>query len=163
TQPSLIAEENYVRLLNPTENKRLNELIGFLCITGAILTALSLISYSPHDNAFNVSASSVDGPSARNWIGPVGAYGADLLFQALGFAAFLVPVAVAILGWRWLRSRPIESQWITIAGYTLLLISLPSMLSLLHFPEVRGAVPAGGLLGSVISSGLLTSLNRGAY
>jgi DNA segregation ATPase FtsK/SpoIIIE, S-DNA-T family len=152
-----------VRLLNPTDNKRLNELIGFLCITAAILTALALLSYNPHDIAFNVSASSGDTQAAHNWIGPVGAYGADLFFQALGFAAFLVPVALLVFGWRWLRSRAIESQWIAVAGYVLLLISLPSMLSLLHFPDIRDSVPAGGLLGSVISSGLLTSLNRGAY
>jgi S-DNA-T family DNA segregation ATPase FtsK/SpoIIIE len=152
-----------VRLLNPTDNKRLNELIGFLCITVAVLTALSLISYSPHDIAFNVSGSSGDTQAAHNWIGPVGAYGADLFFQALGFAAFLLPVALLVFGWRWLRSRAIESQWITVAGYILLLVSLPAMLSLLHFPDIRDSVPAGGLLGSVISSGLLTSLNRGAY
>jgi DNA segregation ATPase FtsK/SpoIIIE, S-DNA-T family len=152
-----------VRLLNPTDNKRLNELIGFLCIVSAILIALALLSYSPHDVAFNVSASTGESQAARNWIGPVGAYGADLMFQALGFAAFLVPAALLVFGWRWIRSRAIESQWITVAGYTLLLISLPAMMSLLHFPDIRDSVPAGGLLGSVISSGLLTSLNRGAY
>jgi hypothetical protein len=38
------AEENSVRLLTPTENKRLNELIGFLCITLALLIALALLS-----------------------------------------------------------------------------------------------------------------------
>jgi len=48
-----------VRFLTPTENKRLNELIGFLCITMAVLLGLALISYSPHDPAFNVSAASV--------------------------------------------------------------------------------------------------------
>jgi S-DNA-T family DNA segregation ATPase FtsK/SpoIIIE len=152
-----------VRLLNPTNNKRLNELIGFLCLISAILTGLALLSYNPNDMAFNVSASSGESQSAHNWIGPVGAYGADLLFQALGFAAFLVPVAMLVVGWRWLRSRVIESQWISIAGYTLLLLSLPSMMSLLHFPDIRSSIPAGGLLGSVISSGLLSSLNRGAY
>ena len=36
-----------MRLLTPTENKRLNELIGFLCITLGLLMALALISYSP--------------------------------------------------------------------------------------------------------------------
>jgi DNA segregation ATPase FtsK/SpoIIIE, S-DNA-T family len=152
-----------VRFLTPTDNKRLNELIGFLCITTAILMALALISYSPHDVALNVSAPPADGPLARNWIGPVGAYGADLLFQVLGFAAFLLPLAIGILGWRWFRSRATDAHWATVAGYLLLLLSLPSMLSLLHFPDVRSTVPAGGLLGSLISSGLLTSLNRGAY
>ena len=148
-----------MRFLTPTENKRFNELIGFLCITLAVLMALALISYSPHDVALNVSAPTAEGGLAKNWIGPVGAYGADLLFQALGFAAFLLPAALLVLGWRWFRSRAITSQAATIVGYVLLLLSLPSLLSLWHFPEVRGAVPPGGLMGSLISSGLLSGFN----
>jgi DNA segregation ATPase FtsK/SpoIIIE, S-DNA-T family len=148
-----------VRVLTPTGNKRLNELIGFLCITIAILMALALLTYRPEDIAFNVSASPSDGPLARNWIGPVGAYGADLLFQVFGFAAFLLPVAILVLGWRWLRSRAIDSQVATLIGYTLLLLSLPSLLSLWHAPEIRGALPPGGLLGSVISNELQSGFN----
>ncbi len=148
-----------MRVLTPTENKRLNELIGFLCITIAILLALALLTYQPQDVALNVSAPPSDGPLARNWIGPVGAYAADLLFQVFGFAAFLLPVAIGILGWRWLRSRSIDSQVATMVGYALLLLSLPSLLSLWHVPEIRGALPPGGLLGSVISSELRTGFN----
>jgi len=152
-----------VRFLTPTENKRLNELVGFLCITLAVLMALALISYSPRDAAFNVSApASVDG-TARNWIGPAGAYGADLSFQVLGFAAFLLPMGLIILGWRWCRSRVIGSQAATLVGYGLLLLSLPSLLALLPLPEVRGAVPAGGMLGTLLASGLRSGFNRGAY
>jgi S-DNA-T family DNA segregation ATPase FtsK/SpoIIIE len=44
-----------VRVLTPTENKRLNELIGFVGLSVAILLALSLLSYSPQDASFNVS------------------------------------------------------------------------------------------------------------
>ena len=62
-----------MRFLTPTENKRFNELIGFLCITLAVLMALALISYSPHDVALNVSAPTAEGGLAGNWIGPVGA------------------------------------------------------------------------------------------
>jgi DNA segregation ATPase FtsK/SpoIIIE, S-DNA-T family len=153
-----------LRFLTPTENKRLNELIGFLCITLAILMALALLSYNPHDAAFNVSAAPPGGSPARNWIGPVGAYGADLLFQIFGFAAFLLPVAIAVLGWRWCRSRAVDSPVATLIGYGLLLLSLPALLSLLPFiPEVRGAIPAGGFVGTLVSSGLRASLNWGAY
>jgi S-DNA-T family DNA segregation ATPase FtsK/SpoIIIE len=148
-----------VRLLTPTENKRLNELIGFLCISLAILMALALISYSPHDAAFNVSAPAPDGGPARNWIGPVGAYSSDALFQIFGFAAFLLPVAIGVLGWRWFRSRGIDSQAATLVGYALLLLSLPSLLSLWHFPQLRGAIPAGGMLGALLSNSLLTGFN----
>ena len=93
-----------MRFLTPTENKRLNELIGFVCIMAAVLLALALISYSPHDPAFNVSAASMGENPVRNWIGPVGSYTADLSFQVFGFAAFLLPVAIGILGYRWLHA-----------------------------------------------------------
>jgi len=148
-----------VRFLTPTENKRLNELIGFLCITVAVLLALSLLSYNPHDPALNVSAASVGENPVRNWIGPVGSYTADLSFQIFGFAAFLLPVALGILGYRWLRSRAVDSQWATLMGYGLLLLSLPSLLAMIHFPDVRGAIPAGGLLGGVVSHGLQMGFN----
>ncbi len=148
-----------MRILTPTENKRLNELIGFLCITVAILTALALISYSPRDAAWNVSASGPDSGSTQNWIGPAGSYSADLLFQVFGFAAFLLPMALAVLGSRWLKNRPINSQVATLVGYALLLLSLPSLLTLWHFPDVRGSVPPGGMLGSLVSGGLRTGFN----
>ena len=148
-----------MRLLTPTENKRLNELIGFLGITLAVLIALALISYSPRDASFNVSASSPEEHPARNWIGPVGAHGADLLFQGLGFAAFLLPVGLSILGWRWFRSQPVQSPVAKLIGYGLLLLTVPSLLALLPFPDVRGTVPAGGLLGALLASGLRAALN----
>jgi DNA segregation ATPase FtsK/SpoIIIE, S-DNA-T family len=159
------AEEKLLRFLTPTENKRLNELIGFLCLTLAVLIGLSLLSYNPRDAAFNVSASPLDSQHAtRNWIGPVGSYTGDLLFQIFGFAAFLLPVALIVVGWRWLRSRAIDSQVATLLGYGLLLLSLPALLSLMPFPAVRGAIPAGGFLGTLIAGSLRTGFNvTGAY
>ena len=148
-----------MRFLTPTENKRLNELIGFLCIVAAVLIGLALISYSPRDAALNVSATGGEDHITRNWMGPVGAYSSDLLFQIFGFAAFLIPVASGILGYRWCRSRAIDSQAATLSGYVLLMLSLPSLLSLVKFPEVRGAVPAGGVLGSLVSNGLQSGFN----
>ncbi len=152
-----------MRFLTPTGNKRFNELIGFLCITLAVLMALALLSYSPKDEAFNVSAPRLDGSPARNWIGPAGAYSADIFFQIFGFAAFLLPAGIVVLGWRWFRSRAIDSPIVTLLGYGLLLLSLPALLSLLPFPEVRGAIPPGGFFGSLLSTGLRASFNWGAY
>ena len=148
-----------MRVLTPTENHRLNELIGFVGMTIGILVALALISYSPHDPSFNVSAESSALHSARNWIGPVGAYGADLLFQVFGYAAFLLPVGIFIVGSRWFRSELLDSPIIKIAGYSLLVLMLPAMLTLWHVPEVRGAIPPGGLFGHLVSTGLLAGFN----
>jgi DNA segregation ATPase FtsK/SpoIIIE, S-DNA-T family len=148
-----------VRFLTPTENRRLNELIGFLCIVAAVLVALSLLTYNPRDAAFNVSAASGEDHVTQNLMGPVGAYTSDLLFQIFGFAAFLLPVAGGILGYRWCRSRAIDSQAATVSGYVLLMLSLPSLLAMAPIPDVRGALPAGGLLGTLVSHGLRSGFN----
>ncbi len=148
-----------MRLLTPTNNKRINELVGFLGMTLAALIALALISYSPRDASFNVSAPPPGEHPSNNWIGPVGAHGADLLFQGFGFAAFLLPIGLAILGWRWFRSQSVNSQGAKLIGFCLLVLSLPSLLVLLHFPDIRGAVPPGGLLGGVLSNSLRAGLN----
>jgi len=152
-------KETRVRVLTPTENHRFNELIGFLGVTIAVLMALSLLSYSPHDPSFNVSAQSRDLHSARNWIGPVGAYGSDLLFQAFGYAVFLLPVGVFVLGSQWFRSETLESPAIKVIGYSTLVLMVPAMLTLWHIPEVRGAIPPGGLLGHLVSEALIAAFN----
>jgi len=148
-----------VRVLTPTENNRVNELIGFVGVTIAILIALALLSYSPHDPSFNVSADSPDIHAARNWIGPVGAYGADMFFQGFGYAAFLLPAGIFLVGYRWFRSEAVDSPTIKLLGYTMLVLMVPTLLTLWHMPQVRGAIPPGGLLGHVASAGLHAAFN----
>jgi DNA segregation ATPase FtsK/SpoIIIE, S-DNA-T family len=148
-----------VRVLTPSENNRLNELVGFLGVTIAVLIGLALLSYSPHDPSFNVAANAVDSHGARNWIGPTGAYSADLLFQAFGYAAFLLPMGILMLGIRWFRSEPVESPTVKIVGYSILVFMVPALLTLWHMPDVRGAIPPGGLLGHLVSGGLRTAFN----
>jgi len=148
-----------VRLLTPTENRRFNELIGFLSITLAILLALALLSYSPRDASFNVSAQNPQVHPAQNWIGPAGAYAADFAFQLLGYAAFLLPMGILGLGVRWFRSRPLDSAMGALIGYVLLILSLPALLSLWSVPDVREAIPPGGVLGELIASELQHAFN----
>ena len=150
-----------MRFLTPTGNKRLNELIGFLCLTLATLIALSLFSYSPRDASWNVSAPAAENGATANWIGPVGAYCADEIFALMGFAAFLIPIGICILGWKWFRSRAFQSQTATLIGYGLLLLSLPALLALIHFPDVRGAIPGGGFVGTLTAGALRSGFNWG--
>jgi S-DNA-T family DNA segregation ATPase FtsK/SpoIIIE len=148
-----------VSILSPTENKRFNELVGFVGLSLAFLIALSLLSYSPHDVSFNVSAPLPGGGPARNWIGPVGAHMADLFFQFCGFSAFLIPVGMFIVAMRWFRSQLIDAPVAKLAGATMLLLSLSAELTLVRMPAVRGVLPPGGLLGSVLAQGLSAALN----
>ena len=149
-----------MRILSPTENKRLNELVGFVGLSLAFLLALSLLSYSPHDPSFNVSATTV-GP-VRNWIGPVGAHLSDVFFQVFGYAAFLFPAGMFVVAMRWFRSQLLESPATKLIGFIMLVCSLCAELMLsrgaIGFPpNVRGVLAPGGLLGSVLAEGLRTA------
>jgi S-DNA-T family DNA segregation ATPase FtsK/SpoIIIE len=148
-----------VHILTPTENRRINELVGFLGIMLALLVALSLLSYTPHDFSFNVAAGPAISAPAHNWIGPLGAYLADLLFQAFGYAAFLFPVGLFALALRWIRSHVVEAPIAKVTGFVLLVASLAALLAMLPLPKVRGALAAGGLAGALLAEGLHVGLN----
>jgi DNA segregation ATPase FtsK/SpoIIIE, S-DNA-T family len=148
-----------VRVLTPTENKRFNELVGFVGLSLAVFLALSLLSYSPLDPSFNVSAGPIGSTPVRNWIGPVGAHLADLVFQFSGYAAFLFPIAICVVALRWFRSHTIEAPIAKLIGAGLLLTSLSAEMTLIHLPPVRGALPPGGLLGTVLAGGLRAGFN----
>jgi len=148
-----------VQLFTPTQNRRLNELVGFIGIALAILMALSLLSYSPNDASLDVAAPLSAASPAHNWIGPVGAHLSDLLFQLVGYAAFLFPLALALFGLEWFRGQATASPVLKSIGYLLLLIFIPAELGLMHVPALRGALPAGGLLGMLLAEGLRTALN----
>ena len=134
-------------------------MIGFVGLSLAVLLALSLLSYSPHDASFNVSAPPPGTGPARNWIGPVGAHTADLFFQLGGYAAFLFPIGMFLMAMRWFRSQIMEAPTAKLVGWSLLLLSLSAELTLVHMPEVRGALPPGGLLGKVLAQGLRAAFN----
>ncbi len=89
----------------PTGNRRLNELIGFLMCVSALLLFLALASYSPLDPSWNSASVLTGSHAARNWIGVVGAYTADMLLQFFGLGAFLLVIFPAMLGTRWFRSH----------------------------------------------------------
>src|SRR5437867_11717644 len=97
------------RIFAPTNNRRLNELIGFLLCVSGLLLFLALASYSPLDPSFNSASVLTGSRAARNWIGLVGAIVSDLLLQGFGIGAFLIPVFLGGLGSRWFRSCRIVS------------------------------------------------------
>src|SRR5260370_8405325 len=77
----------------------------------------------------------------------------------VGFEACSLPAEFLVLGWRWFRSRAVESPIATLVGSALLLLSLPTILSLWHVWDVRGAIRAGGALGELLSGGLRSGFN----
>src|SRR6202048_4128341 len=109
------------RIFSPTNNRRLNELVGFLLFVSATLLFLALASYSPLDPSLN-TAGSLNWGSAHNWIGLFGAMLSDLLLQGIGIFVFAVPLMIGLLGARWFKSRPVASAGAKALGAAILLI-----------------------------------------
>src|SRR5450432_186789 len=155
----------FSQIFAPTNNRRLNELIGFvLCISGLLLF-LALASYSPLDPSFNSASVLTGSQSARNWVGLVGAIISDLLLQGLGIGAFLIPVFLGALGSRWFRSRKVTSPVAKSLGALWLLLFVPALLALMpgHVRWV-GVIPMEGLAGRIVGDVLIHYLNlAGAY
>ena len=146
-----------MRILGPTPFRRLNEAAAIVWMAAATALILSLISYHPDDPSWNTAA----GPRMpENWIGPAGAIVADLLWQGFGLGAVVFPLALAALGLKWLRSRPIEAPWAKIVGFLLLVSASCGGLAL--GPDWRlfgDAVAPGGLWGLIVSDFLVARLN----
>ena len=154
-----------LRIFVPTNNRRLNELVGFLLCVSALLLFLALASYSPLDPSFNSASVLTGAHGARNWIGIVGAIAADVCLQFFGIGAFLVPGFAAVLGIRWFRSRKIISPIAKTLGALWLVVFVPAQFSLLP-GHVRwmGVIPMEGLLGRIVGDALIHYFNlAGAY
>src|SRR5215472_12445459 len=119
----------FSRIFNPTNNRRLNELLGFLLCVSALLLFLALASYSPLDPSLNSASALTGSRVARNWIGIVGAYVADLALQCLGVGAFLLPAFALGIGVRWFRSRQAVSPTAKLLGGIWLLMFVPALVA----------------------------------
>ncbi len=153
------------RIFAPTNNRRLNELIGFLLCVSALLLFLALASYSPLDPSLNSASVLTGSRAARNWIGIVGALVSDLILQGFGIGSFLLPMFMAVLGARWFRSRKIVSPLAKSLGAIWLIIFVPALLSLLpgHLRWLH-VIPIEGLLGRIVGDALIHYFNlAGAY
>ena len=152
-------------IFEPTRNRRLNELVGFLLCVSALLLFLALASYSPLDPSFNSASVLTGSHAARNWIGIIGAYLSDLILQFWGIGAFLLPLFLGMLGVRRFRSRAIQTPIAKTLGGVWLLMFVPALLAILpgHF-RWMGAIPIEGLLGRIVGDALIHYFNvAGAY
>src|SRR6187402_2711134 len=141
--------------LRPTEHRRLNESIGLLLAVVAILIALSLVSFTPEDPSFNSVRSPILQSKPANFIGMLGAYAADAMFQMLGYASYLIPIFLGVYAFYWLASWPVRAVFSRLTGAILMICTVAAMLSWsTSFPLVKGQVPAGGLLGRILEDHL---------
>ncbi len=139
-------------------SERLYELVGFLLLILGLLVLCSLLSYFPRDPSLDTSSKAAG--AIHNWIGLVGAYGADVLEQLLGWVAYLIPVAFFFVGVRLIRIRPLEAPRTKTFGLVLLILSLAGLLQLFPYtPRIHGVIQGSGLAGYLVAIGLVHVFN----
>ncbi len=146
--------------------RRRSELLGFLLGVLGLLVLLSLISYRTLDPSFNSDSAS----TSHNWIGLWGSYSADAFFQVFGWAAFLLPVVLFVIGMSWLLDRKFEAPATKAIGAALLMGSFSALLQIIpETPRIRGILASGaithaspsgsGLIGFILAVGLVRTFN----
>jgi S-DNA-T family DNA segregation ATPase FtsK/SpoIIIE len=138
----------------------LSEFVGVALFAAALLWFISLASYSASDPVWFFNTGSTLPPA--NFAGRVGAFLAELSFQVVGYAAYLIPVVLAVIGWHYFWCRVVDAAYTKILGATLLFSCSAAFLSLAF-----GAAGAssknfrpGGLVGDGLASILSGYLNR---
>ncbi|WP_249977070.1 DNA translocase FtsK [Vreelandella olivaria] len=116
-----------------------------------VFLLLALFSYHPADPGWSYQGPETD---VRNWMGPVGAWLADVLYSLLGASALWWPGMFGYGAWWLMRSRQVRFELDPVAiavhaGGLVLLMFGTTMLGALHFYHPNSMLPyaSGGILG----------------
>ena len=143
-----------------TLSRRINEFVGVALFASALLWLISLSTYQVSDAVWFFNSGGEYPPA--NFFGQVGAFVAELSYQILGYASFLIPTTFVIAGWSYFWCRPIDAAYTKLIGATLLFASTAALLSLAFGTLENGerSFDAGGYFGSFLFHSLAEYFNR---
>jgi S-DNA-T family DNA segregation ATPase FtsK/SpoIIIE len=141
-------------------SRRLSEFVGVALFGLALIWLVALASYSPSDPVWFFNTSS-DGTPA-NFAGRIGAFVAELSLQLLGYAAYLIPLVLVVIGWHYFWCRVLDAAYTKLFGAGLLFACVAAFLSLAFGSlDVSGkSFLAGGYIGKALAASLSDYLNR---
>src|SRR5882757_1058731 len=146
-----------MKYLGPTRHPRLNEAVAVVYLLAGLFVFFSLVSYQPFDPSWN-SATGVAKPV--NLTGQIGSYLSDFFLQGLGIGAYSIPILIILLGWRWIRSSPIEGAWAKLFGAGMFVAATCTGFGFFSgWTPIASAIPAGGLIGSLLADTLISYMN----
>jgi S-DNA-T family DNA segregation ATPase FtsK/SpoIIIE len=143
-----------------TLSRRVSEFFGVAVFALALIWLIALATYEPTDPVWFFSAGS--GAAPVNFAGRVGAFLAELSFQLTGYASYLTPAVLVIIGWHYFWCRAVDAAYTKIVGALLLFGCLSALLSLsFGSVEVSGkSFRTGGSLGEGLAALMSEYLNR---
>ncbi len=146
--------------MGSTVSRRVSEFVGVALFAAALIWIISLASYEPSDPVWFFSTGAHAAPA--NFAGRVGAFLAELSFQLFGYASYLIPALLVVVGWNYFWCRSLDAAATKATGAALLFGCLSTFLSLVFGTlDVSGkAFRAGGYAGDFLAKELSEYLNR---
>ena len=136
-------------------------------LVGCIFLLLALFSFQPSDPGWSQRGPQTD---VANWMGPFGAWLANVLYSLFGASALWWPGMLGFAAWRLVRTRKMQLEWdattmaVRLGGLMLLLLGTTT-LGALHFyqPPGEATLPyaAGGILGEGLVGALVPLVDSG--
>lgn len=134
------------------------DVAGIAWLASCLFIGLALASFRPTDPSFNSTGVNL---KVHNFCGYIGSFSADLLYQAWGLAAWILIAGALRMCYRTFKGEQAPWTGARMVGAMLLLVTVSSLLAL-HLPGVRmfsHAIPVGGVIGTVVSKGLMSAFN----
>jgi S-DNA-T family DNA segregation ATPase FtsK/SpoIIIE len=143
-----------------TLSRRVSEFFGVALFAAALIWMVSLASYEPTDPVWFFTAGSDAAPI--NFAGRVGAFLAELSIQLLGYASYLIPAVLVIIGWHHFWCRTPDAAYTKLIGAFLMFACLSALLGLSFGNAAVAGKPfrAGGYLGEWLATWMSEYLNR---
>jgi S-DNA-T family DNA segregation ATPase FtsK/SpoIIIE len=136
--------------------QRIMEVGMIISCVFAFFLLLAMTSFHPADPGWSQAGLQ---SNVNNWVGPIGAWFADILFFILGSFAYSLPFCCAFLGWFLFQQTKnlFEIDYLTIGlrliGIILLVFGSTGLLSL-NVEDIHNYT-SGGMVGDVLSSSLI--------
>ncbi len=141
-------------------SRRMSELLGVALFAGALMWLISLASYNASDPVWFFNTGSNLPPA--NFAGRIGAFVGELSYQMLGYAAYIGPIVLVVMGWHYFWCRAVDAAYTKLLGAGMLFGCISSFLSLAFGTlDVGGKeFRAGGFIGDRLAAFLAEYLNR---
>ena len=141
-------------------SRRVSEFVGVALFALALVWLIALITFDPSDAVWFFNTGGEVPP--ENFVGQVGAFLAEVSSQIFGFASYLVPLLLVVLGWHYFWCRVIDAAYTKLVGLLLLFGCTASFLSLAFGTLAASGKTyrAGGYLGEWLAGTLAVYLNR---
>lgn len=139
---------------------RLREILIIVVVGLALVFLLALASHNKLDSSWT----HVGHGATRNLIGVVGAWVSDISFVLMGYISFILPFLIAgmaVMQWKGAANTKdiTGALWFRVLGLFLFVLMATSFLSLYLHPFSAMPAGSGGVVGAVLSTGLISAIN----